>query len=141
MSVSRMWLAALVASGVIVGVVVVALITTSSGGDDVQTAAAHTTPSSAGKPVKVVIAGTNDALEPNTDGGIQGEGGGQASYARADDGDCEARGGVRGSGPMGTVGHLRISPSRIVCDQAAFAPFSSQTAAAGSAVPAFRPGR
>jgi hypothetical protein len=90
MRVSRMWLTALVVSGFIVGVVVVALITTSSGGDDVQTAAANSTPSAAGKPVKVVIAGTNDALEPNIDGGIQGEGTFRASGAIIDRGPVTA---------------------------------------------------
>ena len=61
MGLSRMWLGALVVSGVILGVVVVALITTSWGGNDAKVASTDTT---ARKPVKVVIAGTNDALEP-----------------------------------------------------------------------------
>ncbi len=71
---------------VFVVVVVVAGVVALSGGDDPQTAAANTIPSAAGKPVKVVIAGTNDALEPNTDGGIQGEGTFKATGAITDSG-------------------------------------------------------
>ena len=56
-----------------VAVVAVALIATRSGGDVVQ-AAPNTTPSSEAEPVTIVIAGTNDALEEQTDGGIVGEG-------------------------------------------------------------------
>jgi hypothetical protein len=79
-----MWLGALVVAGVIVGVVVVAVITTSSGGDDAKVASTDTT--SPRKPVKVVIAGTNDALEEQTDGGITGEGTFRATGAITDRG-------------------------------------------------------
>ena len=72
-----MWLGALVVSGLSLGVVVIALILTSSGGDDAKVASTDTADR---KPVKVVIAGTNDALEEQTDGGIAGEGTFRASW-------------------------------------------------------------
>ena len=78
-----MWLGAVVVSGIIVGVVVVAVITTSSGDGDATVASTETTPR---KPVKVVIAGTNDALEEQTDGGIAGEGTFRATGAITDKG-------------------------------------------------------
>lgn len=98
-----MWLGALVVSGVIVGVVVVALIITSSGGDDAKVASTDTADR---KPVKVVIAGTNDALEEQTDGGIAGEGTFRATGAIRD------KGTVRGyralTGPNDAVILLRF---------------------------------
>jgi hypothetical protein len=83
MRVSRMWLGALVASALTLGVVVIALITTSSGGDDAKVGSTDTADR---KPVKVVIAGTNDALEEQTDGGITGEGTFRATGAITDSG-------------------------------------------------------
>ena len=81
---SRMWLGALVMSGITLGVVVVALLATSSGGEgDTKVASAETT---TGKPVEVVITGTSDALEPVTDGGITGEGTFKATGAITDSG-------------------------------------------------------
>ena len=50
--------------------VVLAFLVTRSAGNDAQTAS--NTTSSGGKRVKVVIAGTNDAVEEQTDGGIAG---------------------------------------------------------------------
>jgi hypothetical protein len=87
MRVSRMWLGALVVSGLILGVVVIALILTSSGGDDAKVASTDTADR---KPVKVVIAGTNDALEEQTDGGIAGEGTFRAAGAITDKGPVTA---------------------------------------------------
>jgi hypothetical protein len=87
MRVSRMWLGALVVSGLSLGVVVVALVTTSSDGNNAEVASADTT---ARKPVKVVIAGTNDALEEQTDGGIAGEGTFRAAGAITDKGPVTA---------------------------------------------------
>jgi hypothetical protein len=66
---------------------VVASIVTLSGGNDPQTAS-NTTPE--GKPVKVVIAGTNDTLEEQTDGGIAGEGTFRATGAITDGGSVRA---------------------------------------------------
>ena len=98
-----MWLGAVVVSGIIVGVVVVAVITTSSGDGDAKVASTETTPR---KPVKVVIAGTNDALEEQTDGGIAGEGTFRATGAITD------KGTVRGyralTGPNDAVILLRF---------------------------------
>ena len=101
--VSRMWLGALVASGLIFAVVVIALIITSSGGDDAKVASTDTADR---KPVKVVIAGTNDAKEEQTDGGIAGEGTFRATGAVTD------KGTVRGyralTGPNDSVILLRF---------------------------------
>ena len=103
MRVSRMWLVALVVSGVILGAVVVALIATSSDDND---ATAASTDTADRKPVKVVIAGTNDALEEQTDGGIAGEGTFRATGAITD------KGTVRGyralTGPNDAVILLRF---------------------------------
>ena len=85
---SPMRLALVLTGGFFVVVVVVASIVTFSGGDDAQSAS--NTTSSEGKPVKVVIAGTNDAKEEVTDGSIAGEGTFNASGAITD------RGTVRG---------------------------------------------
>ena len=78
-----MWLVALVVSGVILGAVVVALIATSSDDNDATIASTETADR---KSVKVVIAGTNDALEPPIDGSIAGEGTFRASGAITDNG-------------------------------------------------------
>jgi hypothetical protein len=83
MRLSWMWLGALVVSGLTLGVVVIALILTSSGGDDAKVASTDTADR---KPVKVVIADANDALEPVTDGGIAGEGTFRATGAITDKG-------------------------------------------------------
>jgi hypothetical protein len=85
---SPMRLAFVLTGSFFVGVVVVALIATLSGGNDAQTAS--DTARSEGKPVKVVIAGTNDALEEQTDGGIAGEGTFKATGAIADSGPVTA---------------------------------------------------
>lgn len=86
-----MWLGAFVVSGLTLGVVVIALILTSSGGDDAKVASTDTADR---KPVKVVIAGTNDALEEQTDGGIAGEGTFRAAGAITDKGPVTAYRGV-----------------------------------------------
>ena len=102
---SRLWLGALVVSAVTLGVVVVALITTSSGGDDTKVASADTTPR---KPVRVVITGTNDALEPVTDGGITGEGTFKASGAITDSGTARGYRWVKGDEATGWQISLRF---------------------------------
>lgn len=82
---SPIWLGALVlAVAICVAVVAIAI---SSGGNDAKVAAAAT---SDRKPVKVIIAGTNDAKEEVTDGGIVGEGTFTASGAIADKGTVTA---------------------------------------------------
>lgn len=101
---SRMWLGALVASGVTLGVVVVALIATSSGDDDATVAATDAT---VREPVKVVIAGTNDALEPVTDGGITGEGTFKASGAITDSGTARGYRWLKGDEATGWQISLR----------------------------------
>lgn len=93
-----MWLGALVVSGVILGVVGVALITTSSGGNDAKVASPET---SERKPVKVIIAGTNDSLTPVTDGGIAGEGTFKASGAITDSGTARGYRWVKGDEATG----------------------------------------
>jgi poly(3-hydroxybutyrate) depolymerase len=80
------------AMGVVLAVAVGASVAILSGGEDTQ-AAPSATP---GKPVKIVIAGTNDALEPQTDGGIVGEGTFRASGAITDKGTVTAYRGVNG---------------------------------------------
>jgi hypothetical protein len=104
MRVSRMWLGALVLSGVTLGVVVVALITTSSGGDDAKIASTDASPR---RPVKVVIAGTNDALEPVTDGGITGEGTFKATGAITDSGTARGYRWLKGDEATGWQISLR----------------------------------
>jgi hypothetical protein len=73
---SRLRLGLLVALGVVFGVAVPASFATSSGGNA----------TSSGGNVKVIIAGTNDALEEVTNGGITGEGTFRASGAITDKG-------------------------------------------------------
>lgn len=99
-----MWLGALVMSGLTLGVVVIALIITSSGGDDAKVASTDTADR---KPVKVVIAGTNDALEPVTDGGITGEGTFRASGAITDSGTARGYRWLRGDEATGFLISLR----------------------------------
>ena len=71
---SRKRLELLVALGLALGVAVLGVsFATSSGGDDLEAASTSPTPSGS-KPVRVIVAGTNDALEQVTDGGIVGEG-------------------------------------------------------------------
>ena len=79
---SPMRLGLLVASSAVIAVAVVASLATWLGGDDAEVASAAAT----GKPVKIVIVGTNDALEPPTDGGIAGEGTFRATGAITDKG-------------------------------------------------------
>ena len=99
-----MWLGALVMSGLTLGVVVIALIITSSGGDDAKVASTDTADR---KPVKVVIAGTNDALEPVTDGGITGEGTFRASGAITDSGTARGYRWLKGDEATGFLISLR----------------------------------
>jgi hypothetical protein len=84
---SPMRLALVLTLGFFVAVVVVAVIATRSGGNDAQTVSNAT---SAGKRLRVVIAGTNDALEEQTDGGIAGEGTFRATGAITDSGSVRA---------------------------------------------------
>jgi hypothetical protein len=72
----------LVSSGVILAAVVASVLIW-SGRNDAQVASA---PSADRRPVKVVIAGTNDAKEEQTDGGITGEGTFRATGAITDSG-------------------------------------------------------
>lgn len=99
-----MWFGALVMSGLTLGVVVIALIITSSGGDDAEVASTDTADR---KPVKVVIAGTNDALEPVTDGGITGEGTFRASGAITDSGTARGYRWLKGDEATGFLISLR----------------------------------
>ena len=85
---SPMRLALVVTVGFFVVVLVVALLATRSSGADARLAS-NTTPTGA-KRVKVVIAGTNDALEEQTDGGIAGEGTFRATGAINDRGSVRA---------------------------------------------------
>jgi hypothetical protein len=78
----------LAALGVVLCVAVVASIAIWSGGEDVE--AAPIAASSGGKNVRVDIAGTNDALESVTDGGIVGEGTFRATGAIRDRGTARA---------------------------------------------------
>ena len=79
--------ASLVALGIAIAATVIAFVTLSSGensasSDGESTAKAHTPP----ERVRVVIAGTNDAKEEVTDGGIVGEGTFRATGAITDSG-------------------------------------------------------
>lgn len=91
-------------SGLTLSVVVIALIITSSGGDDAKVASTDTADR---KPVKVVIAGTNDALEPVTDGGITGEGTFRASGAITDSGTARGYRWLKGDEATGFLISLR----------------------------------
>jgi hypothetical protein len=104
MRVSRIWLGALVVSSLTLGVVVIALIITSSGGDDAKVASTDTPDR---KPVKVVIAGTNDALEPVTDGGITGSGTFKATGAITDHGTVTGYRWLKGDQATGFLISLR----------------------------------
>ena len=84
---SPLRLGLLVALGVVVCVAVVASIAAWPGGDDSKVAS---TGAAGGENVKVVIAGTNDALEPPTDGGITGEGTFRVTGAISDSGQPAA---------------------------------------------------
>lgn len=81
-------LALVLTVGFFVGVFVVAFLATRSGGNDAQTASNAI--SSGGERVKIVIAGTNDALEEQTDGGIAGVGTFRATGAITDSGSVTA---------------------------------------------------
>jgi hypothetical protein len=85
---SPMRLALLLTVGFFAVVSVVAFLATRSGGDDAQTASNATSPG--GKRVRLVIAGTNDAKEAVTDGGIVGEGTFRATGAINDSGPVRA---------------------------------------------------
>ena len=93
------------ALGVVLCVAVVASIAIWSGGEDVE--AAPIAASSGGKSVKVVIAGTNDALEPVTDGGITGEGTFRATGAITDSGTARGYRWVEGDEATGYLISLR----------------------------------
>jgi hypothetical protein len=80
------------ALGVVLAVAVAASIAILSGDDDPPAAPA----AAPGKPVKIVIAGTNDALEPVTDGGITGEGTFRATGAISDSGAARGYRGLTG---------------------------------------------
>ena len=100
-----MRLALVLTGGFFVVVVVVAVLATRSGGSDAQTASNVTTPAEK-RPVKVVITGTKDAREEETDGGIAGLGMFEAIGAITD------KGTVRGyralTGPNDAVILLRF---------------------------------
>jgi hypothetical protein len=81
-------LALVLTGGFFVVVVVAALVVTLSGGDDTPTAS-NTTPSER-TPVKVVIAGTNDANGAQTEGYIAGIGTFKATGAITDHGSVTA---------------------------------------------------
>jgi hypothetical protein len=89
---SRMRLGLLVALAVVLGVGLVASLATRLGGNDAEVASGVTP---GGKNVKVIIAGTNDALEEQIDGGIAGEGTFRASGAITDKGTVTAYRGVK----------------------------------------------
>jgi hypothetical protein len=92
-----------IALSVGVAVAVVAAVISFSGGSDAEVASTDT---SVRKNVKVIIAGTNDALEEQTDGGITGEGTFRASGAITDNGPVT---GYRAlTGPKGEVILLRF---------------------------------
>jgi hypothetical protein len=95
----------LAASGVVLCVAVVASVAIWSGGEDVD--AAPIAASSGGKPVRIVIPGTNDALEPVTDGGITGEGTFRASGAITDSGTARGYRWVEGDEATGYLISLR----------------------------------
>jgi hypothetical protein len=84
-----MWLGALVLS-VGVGVAGVASIISFSGGSGGNDTKTSSIDASSRKSVKVIIAGTNDAKEEVTDGGIVGEGAFDASGAITDRGTVRA---------------------------------------------------
>jgi len=86
---SRIWLVALVLS-VGVGVAVVASIISFSGGSGGNDTKTSSIDASRRKSVKVIIAGTNDAKEEVTDGGIAGEGTFTARGAITDKGTVRA---------------------------------------------------
>ena len=80
---TRITLGLLVVSGVILAAVLGSVAIRSGGNDD----GAQAVPAaSVRQPVKVIIAGTNDALEEETDGGIAGEGTFRATGAITDTG-------------------------------------------------------
>jgi len=70
--------------GFLLFVVAISSFVVLSGDDDAQSASKTT--AAEGKPVRVVIAGTNDALEEQVDGGITGEGTFKATGAVTDKG-------------------------------------------------------
>ncbi len=87
---SPMRLALLLTVGFFAVVLVGAFLATRSGGSDAPTASNATSPG--GKRVRLVIAGTNDAKEAVTDGGIVGEGTFRATGAITDSGSVRATG-------------------------------------------------
>jgi hypothetical protein len=101
----RVRLALLAALVVVLCVAVVASVAIWSGGEDVE--AAPIAASSGGKPVKIVIPGTNDALEPVTDGGITGEGTFRATGAIRDSGTARGYRWMEGDDKNGYLISLR----------------------------------
>jgi hypothetical protein len=95
----------LLASSVVIVVAVFAAIAMRSSGEDAQVESAT---SAARKPVKVIIAGTNDALEPVTDGAIVGEGTFRASGGITDHGTVRAHRWVMGDETTGLKIALRF---------------------------------
>jgi hypothetical protein len=87
LALSRVTLGLVVLSGVIVAGVLGSIATLSGGNDDAQPVS---TTSAVRRPVKLVIAGTNDAKEEVTDGGIAGEGKFTATGAVTDHGTVRA---------------------------------------------------
>jgi hypothetical protein len=102
---SRITVGLLAASGVILAAVL-GSVAIWSGGNDGDPQAVPTT--SVRQPVKVIIAGTNDALEPVTDGGMVGEGTFTASGAIADHGSVTAHRWVMGNETTGFKIALRF---------------------------------
>jgi hypothetical protein len=87
----RLVYASLVALGVAIAITVIAVVTLSSdGGSGSSSATSAATGKSPAEKVRVVIAGTNDALEPVTEGGIVGEGTFRATGAINDSGSVRA---------------------------------------------------
>jgi hypothetical protein len=97
----------LLALSVVIVVAVVAVNAMWSGDDDPQVASATSTER---RPVKVIIAGTNDAKEPGgvTDGSIVGEGTFRASGAITDHGTVRAHRWVMGDETTGVKIALRF---------------------------------
>jgi len=86
---SRVTLGLLAASGIMLAAVLGSIALWSGGGNDNDARAVSTT-SAVKQPVKVIIAGTNDAKEEVTDGGIAGEGNFRATGAVTDKGTVRA---------------------------------------------------
>jgi hypothetical protein len=90
---SPMRLGLLVGLAVVLGVAAVASLATWVGDNNAEVASGAT---AGGRNVKVIIAGTNDALEPVIDGGIAGEGTFRATGAITDSGAARGYRGLTG---------------------------------------------